>query len=250
MADITSLNNPVVKDIVRLRTHRKRHDPERFLIEGIRLVERATLAGVDMAAVFVSEGVSYPGAVTVSAPVMAKISGRRNPPAIVAVANCWPLGAFEVADASPDAWVALVGIEKPGNVGAVMRTASALGGFGVLIVNSSVDVFSTNVVRNSAGAIFALPIVELGLDQLREFASSRSARLIATVPEGGTNLWDAPLDDHVVLVMGSEASGLPEGLIAVSDDVITIPMHSASVDSLNASVSAGVVMAEVVRRRQ
>ncbi|MBT8250294.1 MAG: RNA methyltransferase [Acidimicrobiia bacterium] len=258
MVDITSLNNPVVKDVVRLRTHRKRHDPERFLIEGMRLIERARAAGVDMAAVFASEGVSYPGAVSVSVPVMAKMSGRRNPPAIVAVANCWPLApSFEGAGATPETrddysgwWVALVGIEKPGNVGAVMRTASALGASGILIVDSAVDVFSTNVVRNSAGAIFSLPIVEIGSDQLREFAASRSALLVATVPDGGTNLWDAPLEDAVVLLVGSEANGLPEDLIAASDAVVTVPMHTSSVDSLNASVSAGIVMADLVRRRQ
>ncbi len=258
MVDISSPNNPIVKDVVRLRTHRRRHDEGRFLIEGARLIEKAAAAGVDLAAVFVVEREAYPGSVSVSRTAMTKMSGRRNPPDALAVANCWPLSpdesttpamASEPATTTDAWWVALVGIEKPGNVGAIMRSSAALGASGVLIVDSGVDVFSSNVVRNSAGALFSLPIVEIESDLLHDFAAARSARLVGTVPEGGTNLWHANLDDAVIVLIGSEANGLPREVLETCDELVTVPMHPTSVDSLNASVSAGIVMAELLRRR-
>lgn len=211
-------------------------------------MERAAAAGVELLAVYARAGVHFPEATSVSDAAMAKMSGRTHPPDVLAVARIWETTSLPPATAA-GWWVALVGVEKPGNVGAMLRSASALGADGVLLVDSRVDVFSANVVRNSAGALFSVPVAFTSESGLRQFAAERSAQLIATVPEGGRRPWELDLTGSIVVCVGNEAAGLPPGLIEAADAALTVPMRASSVDSLNASVTTGIVLAEVVRQR-
>ena len=247
MAELTSVSNPRVKDIVKLRNRRLHHDPGRFLIDEERLVIRALQAGIEVDDIYRLDGSKLGEGTVVSREVMVKMSGRQNPPMALAVAMSWDLA--EPEPTADESWLALVEIEKPGNVGAVLRTAAALGFTGVVLVDSAVDPFLPNVVRNSMGALFTVQVAAIDQSRLPDFVKARSARLVAAVSSGGAAPWDQDLGSPIVIAIGSESSGLSDSLIEAADDQVTIPMADDSLDSLNASVSAAILMSESVRQR-
>ena len=241
--EITSRANPRVKDVVKLRQNRLRHDPGRFVIEGRRLVERAKAAGVELIDVYATASADWKGATLVSEGVMDKMSGGNRQ--VVAVARSWDLKPPAVGDR--ERWLALVSVEKPGNIGAVLRSASALGFTGVVVVDSAADVFGANGVRNSMGALFTLPVVSLSGNELAAFCAERDAALIAAVSADGLGFQEASLGPPVVIAIGSESEGLPSWLVAAADQLVTIPMADPALDSLNASIAAALLMAESMR---
>ncbi|QNN21085.1 RNA methyltransferase [Planctomycetales bacterium ZRK34] len=247
---ITSVNNPRVKEIVRLQTkssQRKRSGL--FCVETERELRRAIAAGFQITDSYVCpelyRGQMPPAGYTVvSEPVLRKIAYRENPQGLVVVmrAKTTPL-----AQAPRDGMiVVLSALEKPGNIGAILRSADAAGAGAVMIDQCDFDVFNPNTVRASTGAVFSLPIVCADRETLIDCFKQRGTKIIALSPDGSIDYTQADLGGDAALVLGAEAEGLDAAWRDAADLLVRIAMRG-TVDSLNVSVSAALVMFEAVR---
>ena len=146
-------------------------------------------------------------------------------------------------------WLVIESIRSPGNLGTILRTAEATGASGVIFVGPQADPFDPRVVRASMGGIFHLKLVRTTLAELRSWARSGGVRLIGLVPRA-PRLWtDLPLDRPTALLVGEERQGLTAGAAALCDTAVRLPMVG-SADSINVAVATGVMLYELVRRRQ
>ncbi len=149
---------------------------------------------------------------------------------------------------TPPFVVIIEGVEKPGNLGAILRTADAAGVDGVVVCAGATDLHNPNVVRASLGALFTLPLAEASTSQVITWLQQQQIRAIAASPHGTTPYTAVALTAGVAIVMGSEAHGLDPAWIAAADALVTIPMHGR-LDSLNLSAATAVMLYEVVRQR-
>ena len=248
---ITSTSNPRIKAIRRLAKRRERAAERLFLIEGRRELDRAVAAGVEIEVVVSAGDVAAPpGAevLEVSRSVLDALVYREGGDAVVAVARMFDtsLGALRLP---PDPLVLVAaGIEKPGNLGAMLRTAAAAGVDALVVADPVTDVFNPNVVRASVGALFTVPTV-VG-EAPAVVAALDGLRVLATTPDGAVPHWAADMTRGTAIVIGSEAGGLPTEWLEAAHERIVVPMPGArGVDSLNASSTAAVVLFEAVRQR-
>jgi TrmH family RNA methyltransferase len=142
------------------------------------------------------------------------------------------------------------GIEKPGNLGAIMRTAAAAGADAMVTVGGTVDPFNPNVVRSSTGALFTLPLAVSSWEETGPWLEEHEIGVVGASPDGDLSLWEADLSGPVAIVVGAEDAGLSEQATATARKMVVIPQTDRGVDSLNASVAAAVVLFEVVRQRR
>lgn len=250
---ITSSANPLVKELVRLRSRRHRDRSGKFVIEGVRPLLMAAGAGVDILQLVVAPelGATAPlddvPVVEMAAGPFRKASIRQNPDGVLAVA-----GRLETRLESLTAPTRLVlvveGVEKPGNLGAILRTADGAGVDAVVVAEPATDVHNPNVVRASQGALFTVPLATATADETVTWLRNSDLRLAATTPVGGRAPWEVNLTDPVAIAVGAETAGLGDRLLAAADERLRIPMAGRA-DSLNASVTAAIVLFEAVRQR-
>jgi TrmH family RNA methyltransferase len=260
---ITSPANPRIKRLVRLRGRRERDESGLFLIEGYRELRRALAAAVEVAELYCCPalylGENEPGLVEAAAAAGAEVvavtespfrkaSYRDRPEGLLAVARQFPTG-LERLRTGPDSLLLVVeGIEKPGNLGTMLRTAEAAGAAAVVVCDPATDPFNPNVVRASLGTLFSLPLVvgdtPGAIARLRELG----IRTVATTPSASMPHWEADLTGPLAVLVGSEQYGLSAAWLAAADRKVVIPMPG-SVDSLNAAMAAGIVLFEAVRQR-
>jgi RNA methyltransferase, TrmH family len=246
---ITSVDNPRVKEVVRLRRSRERRLTGLFVVEGLREVERARAAGLRFRAEYTAPELvsaetlagTSPAAEQVSARVLRHMTYRGEPEGVVAVVEA-PNRRLP-----PDASLILVavGVEKPGNLGAMARSAEAAGADALLVADGSFDPWNPNAVRASTGAVFTLPILASSLDEVLALPLRR----VAAVVGAATRYTDVDLRPPTALVVGAEDRGLDERWQRAADDEVSIPVNSRTVDSLNASAAATVLLFEAVRQR-
>jgi TrmH family RNA methyltransferase len=252
---ITSTSNPRVQAVVRLRKRRGREAAGLFLVEGRREVARAVEAGVGIETLYVCPelgAAADAGATEVSAAVFARMSYREGPDGVLAVARAFPTDLGRL-DPPADALVLVVaGLEKPGNLGAVVRSAAAAGAFAVVAADPVTDVFNPNTVRASQGALFALPLAVGDAPEVRRWLDAHHIPAYAAGP-GGSSLapWDLPLAAAAALVVGAEDRGLDDAWFDHAAAPVSIPMpgRARGVDSLNAANAAAVLLFEAVRQR-
>lgn len=257
---ITSPSNERVKATVRLmRERRERTSTGRFVIEGFRELTRAVDAGLDLESVFICPELYLKGnestlveraGVTpteVTKQVFAKLSYRDRPEGLLAVARAFDVSLGALPDA-PSLVLVVEGIEKPGNLGAMLRTACAAGVEAVIVCDEVTDVFNPNVIRSSVGMVFSVPIAVAATDAAVVWLRARSIPLIATTPAAEASLWQADMRAACALAVGSEQYGASDALLAAADQRIVIPMPGTA-DSLNAAQAAAVVLFEAVRQR-
>jgi RNA methyltransferase, TrmH family len=240
---ITSTDNARVKEVARLRRGRERHASGLFVAEGRREVERALAAGLTVRETYVAPELlpGWPHAATeVSARVLARMSYRSEPEGVLAVVEV-PGRTLPV-----DATLVLVavGIEKPGNLGALARTAAAAGA-DALLVHGATDAWNPNAIRASTGAVFTLPIVPTTLADVVSLPMQK----VAAVVGAATPYTRADLTPPSALLVGAEDEGLDESWRAVADVEVSIPVRGDAVDSLNASAAAAVLLYELLRQR-
>ena len=263
MTEITSTTNPQIKALVRLRSRRERDREGRFLIEGFRELTRALDAGVAIEALYTSPdlylGHNEPalveraaeagaGVTLVSEAAFRKASYRDRPEGLLAVARQFPTGLDRIDLSGAPLVLVAEGIEKPGNLGTMLRTADAAGASGVVVADPTTDPFNPNVVRASLGTLFTVPIaVADSPDAIAAFRGAGVAILAAT-PDGTVAHHAVDLTVAVAIAVGSEQYGLTEAWLDAADARIVIPMPG-SVDSLNAAMAAGVLLFEAVRQR-
>ena len=239
---ITSVDNPRVKDVLRLRKGRERRRAGLFVAEGPREVERAIAAGLTIVATYVAPTlIDWPGGEEVSERVLAKMAYRAEPEGVLAIVE------IPQRELPPHASLLLVavGIEKPGNLGAMARTADAAGADALLVGNANVDPWNPNAIRASTGAVFTLPI----LDTTPEHTRQLQARKVAAVLGAPHKHTDERYTDPTAFLIGAEDAGLTATWLAVADTTVEIPMQGAAADSLNASAAAAVLLFEARRQR-
>ena len=247
---ITSIENPRVKEVLRLRRSAQRRRTGLFVAEGRREVERAAASGLVVRAVYVApeligdwgdDGARDVSATDVSAKVLAHMSYRAEPEGVLAVVEA-PRRA--VPD-DPTLLLVAVGIEKPGNLGAMARTADAAGADALLVGDGRADPWNPNAIRASTGAVFTLPIVEITREELAELPVQKVAGTLGAA----TAHADADLTKPTAIMIGAEDAGLPEDWRALADVEVEIPMRGRTADSLNASAAAAILLFEAVRQR-
>ncbi len=260
---ITSLTNPRVKAAVRLRDRREREFTGLTIVDGAREILRALDAGVRVETLFLAEELlrtpdahavadrlrHRPSVLPVSPEVLAKVAFGERSDGIVAIVET-PTASFAELVLPDDALIVVVeGVEKPGNLGAVLRTADGAGVAAVIAADPLTDPFNPNAIRASLGTIFALPVVSATSAGTLDWLVERGIRPLATIVEAATGYMDADLTGPIAIVLGSEASGLSPVWRHSGVIPIAIPMLG-SADSLNVSIAAAVVLYEAVRQRR
>ena len=262
MEQITSRCNPIVarfRQIARATTPTERT----VLIEGPRLIEEALAAGVQVELVAVSTATATarrPAAVLdrldpaatrlvrVSPSVMEALSPVSTPSGLVALGTLQPAGFGAAAPPPRPLVIGLLGVQDPGNTGAVIRAVEAGGATGVVTVGGA-DPYGWKALRGSMGSAFRLPVVR-NLDPAGTLAEAdtRGLRVLAAVPRGGTPVSDSNLRGPCLVWLGGEGGGLDTGVVDTADDVVSIPMHPP-VESLNIAVAAALIVYEAARQR-
>jgi TrmH family RNA methyltransferase len=239
---ITSLDNPRVKEVVRLRSGRERRRLGLFVAEGRREVERAQAAGLRAVATYFAPSLlAWDTGEEVSERVLARMAYRAEPEGVLAV---FEAPARELPQGGT-LYLVAVGIEKPGNLGAMARTAEAAGADALVVAEAQVDVYNPNAIRASTGSVFTLPVVEATLDDVRGLG----AQVVAAAVGAETRYTDADLTGPTAFVVGAEDEGLDARWRAAADLTVSIPLRGTAADSLNAATAAAILLFEAVRQR-
>ena len=178
-----------------------------------------------------------------------KVSIRQRPDGILAVARHLDCDLYSITLSAEALVLVLESVEKPGNLGAILRTADGLGMEAVVVADPTTDVHNHNVVRASQGALFTVAVGVGTLSEVLAWTEASGLRLVAATPEAPTALWDSDLTGRVAVAVGGEARGLSRDLLAAAHVRVSIP-GAGAVDSLNASVASALVMYEAVRQRR
>jgi TrmH family RNA methyltransferase len=250
--DITSPGNERIKSLVRLRDRSEREQTGLFTVEGDRLYSRAVQSGLTPITTFVSEDAfeTVGEVIRVEPSVLDKASYRKRSQGIIGVFRQFETGLGHIELSANPLLLVVEGIAKPGNLGAMMRTAAAAGADAVVTVDGTVDPFNPNVVRSSTGALFTLPLAVSSWDETGLWLEDHGIGLVGASPDGEVSLWDADLTGPVAILVGAEDAGLSEQAAAIARELVVVPQTDRGVDSLNASVAAAVVLFEVVRQRR
>ena len=260
--EVTSLANPLIKDIRALALKKFRDRDGAFMAEGLKLVIDALDLGWTVRTLVFARSqrgnvaiekaaarARATGALVLEVPekILTAITRRDNAQAVLGVfAQRWmPLKDIRPRDG--EVWVALDRVRDPGNLGTVIRTVDAVGAKGVILVGETTDPFSLETVRATMGSIFAVPVARADADAFIAWRKGTGTRLVGTHLQGSVD-YRAP--DYTkgpqVLLMGNEQQGLPEKLAAACDTLIRIP-QAGRADSLNLAVATGVALYEMRR---
>ena len=239
-----------------------RGDDARLLLDGWHLLAEALSSGlrIDWVAVDVSRVPDDPALLErarasgasiadVSAAVMDAMSPVRSASGVVTVCPRPATDPGALLDPAPALVLAAFRVQDPGNVGAIVRSADAAGATGVLLDRQTADPWAWKALRASMGSTFRLPVYrdDAALDRVRAW-QRQGLRVIAADPREGVAMYDLPLTDPLVLVLGAEGAGVPHDVLAVADARVRIPMR-ARVESLNVSVAAALLAYEAARQR-
>jgi TrmH family RNA methyltransferase len=261
---ITSLQNPRVKHVVRLRDRRGRDAAGELVIEGTRALRRALDCGYRPHTVYFAvdllQGASDEVLLTdaaaagaalqaTSAAVLRKMAYRSQPEGVIGVGHQLGVRLDEMQPSECPLLVVTVDVEKPGNLGAILRSADAVGADGVIVCDGGTDVHNPNVIWSSTGAIFSVPIAEARSVEAIAWLRARGIRILATTPHADTEYTAIDLCAPIAIVMGSEQAGLTPTWLDAADLCARIPMRGL-VDSLNVAMSTTVLLYEALRQRR
>jgi RNA methyltransferase, TrmH family len=253
---IESLDNPKIKNVVKLReSSRERKELGLFLIEGHREIKLAMENNIEIENLFYSPdyikkelALEEEKIIEVSKKVFDKISYRENPDGFLAVAKSQEVKLENLKLGSAPLMIVLEAVEKPGNLGAILRTADAAGVDAVIINDPKTDIYNPNVIRASQGAVFSVPAILCSIEETVKFCKSNKIKILATTPVAKKIYTDVDYNISCAVVMGAEDKGLSEKWLASADEKIKITMHG-KVDSLNVSVSTAIILSEALRQR-
>jgi len=230
-------------------------------IEGVRIVEEAIRSGLKFKAVFFSKSgenkserllpqlAAYVETLLLPDKLFASAVPSDTPQGVAALVRCRQFTLDEVlAKVQTGPLLAIAGIQDPGNLGTMLRSAEAFGACGVVLGDGTANPFNSKVVRASAGSVFRLPLVRANLTGILGSLRDHGLRLFATSSHKGTDVREVKFVGASAIFIGSEGAGLPRELISEMDEMIAIP-HSPNVESLNAGVAASIVLYEVARQR-
>lgn len=260
---ITSLQNPRIKQLVKLRDRRPRDEAGVFLIEGYREIRRALEKGVRPGEFYFCAdwflGENEPALIAqaqaagaqlfeLTKEAFAKVAYRERPDGLLAVAPQWHRRLEDLALPAEPFLLVVESIEKPGNLGTILRSADAAGCHAVIVCDPVTDIFNPNVVRASTGVLFSVPVVVSDSPTVHAWLKEKGIRTAATTPHT-TNLYtQTDLRGPLAVIMGSEQYGLSEFWMKNSDVLVRIPM-AGQADSLNVAMATIITLFEAVRQR-
>lgn len=253
---ISSLTNPTVKAVRALHLRKAREESGLFLAEGLKIVTEAVelghapkilLCGAEASAHPLLQRAATAAraaggeVIEVTRDILAKISRRDNPQAVVGVFDQTFTPLQSLAPASARCWVALHTVRDPGNLGTIIRTADAAGCGGVILVGDCVDPFSVEAVRATMGSIFAVPVAKADTSAFIAWRARWPGSVVGTLLTATTDFREAEYRAPALILMGNEQAGLPPDLAAICDANVKIPMRGRA-DSLNLAVATGVMI--------
>jgi TrmH family RNA methyltransferase len=260
--EITSPANPRIKQLVALRRRRAREQSGVTLVEGLAEIELALAAGVRPQTLYYCPPLASPESlplaaraaaagteiVEVSRPVFEKISYREGPDGWLAVVAS-VVTALDRLELGPRPLVLIcAGLEKPGNLGAILRTADAAGVDAVIAADPVTDWGNPNVVRASKGTVFSVPVASGASEQVLDWIAGLGLAIVAATPDAKQLVTGADLTGPMAIAVGAEQTGLTSEWLERADHRVRIPMFGKA-DSLNVSISAAIITYEAVRQR-
>lgn len=260
---ISSLQNPRVKQLVKLRDRRPRDEAGVFLVEGYRQIRRALEKNVALTELYFSRDwflgenedallalAEAAGAALfeLSKDAFAKVAYRERPDGLLAVAPQWRRALEDLVLPPAPLLLVVEAIEKPGNLGTILRSADAAGCDAVIVCDPVTDIFNPNVVRASTGVLFSVPLVVAESRVVHAWLKQQHIRTAATTPHTDNIYTQTDLTGSLAVVMGSEQYGLSEFWMKGADTLVRIPM-AGQADSLNVAMATIITLFEAVRQR-
>jgi RNA methyltransferase, TrmH family len=263
---ITSVQNPRVKQLVKLRDRRTRDEEGVFLVEGYREIRRALEKKTVLRELYYAPdwflGENEPALIAeaekagarlfeLTREAFAKAAYRERPDGLIALAPQWKTALADLegkTKGSDPFFLVVEAIEKPGNLGTLLRGADAAGCDAVIVCDPVTDLFNPNVVRASTGVLFSMPCLVAGKEDVLAWLRGRKIRTVATTPAAKTLHSGADLRGPLAIVMGSEQYGLSDYWLKNADLPVRIPM-AGQADSLNVAMAAVITLFEAVRQR-
>ncbi|HXH17557.1 MAG TPA: RNA methyltransferase [Chitinophagales bacterium] len=263
MPQITSEKNPKIQRIIRLREKARQRSMERlFVIEGIREITLALKGGYRLTEIFFCRRLARQDAlaalkannpkatwVEISENAYEKIAMRETTEGVIAVAEMRDIKLEQIKLAENPFLLVVESVEKPGNLGALLRTTDAAALDAVLVCDPHADLFSPNVIRSSLGCLFTQQIAFCTAQEAISWLRKKGVKILAATPGNARHYASVDFTQPAAIVVGSEATGLSSEWLREADAKIFIPMRGV-IDSLNVSVSAAIILFEAVRQRQ
>ncbi len=250
-----------MKEVVKLRDRRPRDESGLFIIEGYRELKRALDAGRKLQTLFYcpelflgsNEGALKEQCKTAlhlecTPEVFAKISYRDRPDGLLAIAPQVHLKLSDLKLKANPFIVVAEAIEKPGNLGTILRSSDAAGVDAVIVCDPTTDIHNPNVVRSSVGTLFTLPVVEATVEETFAFLKQNNIAIVAATPHAKEQFTEANFKVSLAIVVGTEQYGLSENWMKSADIAVRIPMFGVA-DSLNVASATTLLLYEVVRQR-
>ena len=259
---IEGRHNALVKELRQAFARAERTEDGSCAIEGLRIVEEATRSGLRFRAIFFKES-----AQNLAERLLPQIGANvdtlllpdklfdatvpsETPQGVAALVRMKEFSLGDILERlQVGPVVVLAGLQDPGNLGTILRSAEAFGAGGVLLGEGTVSPFNPKVVRASAGSVFRLPVARAKLSGALGLMKERSLRRVATASHKGTPLAQANLSGPLAIFVGSEGTGLSRELIKEMDEIVAIP-QAPQVESLNVGVATSIVLYELMRQRQ
>lgn len=253
---ITSKTNPQVKNLIHLQKTSERKEQQLIVVEGRREIERALKNNFLLEKLFAcaeicgeTTKIEAKETIWVSKDVFEKAAYRSNSDGLIALFRPVYNSLEKLTLNENPLIIVLEAVEKPGNLGAVLRTADAAAADAVIVCDPKTDIYNPNTIRSSLGCIFSVPVVACTSTEAIQWLKTKQIAIYTTYLEAAINYLDADFRKASAIVMGTEATGLSAQWIKAADQNLIIPMLGIA-DSLNVSVSAAVVVFEALRQRR
>jgi TrmH family RNA methyltransferase len=260
---VSSLQNPHIKNLLLLQEKpRERKEQNLIIIEGIREIRLAILAGFNVIQLiyckelmselelenWISTSASPIDLVEVPIDIYNRVAYRKDHEGAIALANPKRILFDDLILPLSPLYLVLETVEKPGNLGALLRTADAANLDGVIICDPQTDIYNPNAIRSSIGCIFTVPVVTASTPEAIAWFRSKNIRMFGTALTATSVYSETNLCGPAAIIMGSEAYGLSKTWLDEADELIRIPMNG-KIDSMNVSASAAIVVFEALRQR-
>jgi TrmH family RNA methyltransferase len=231
-------------------------------VEGVRMIEEAVRSGLRFQAIFFSERgsnhatrllpqiSSHTEALLLPDDVFSSAVSTESPQGVAALVRLKPAKLDDLLQSNSDPLLlGLAGLQDPGNLGTIIRSAEAFSARAILLGAGTVSQFNPKVARASAGALFRHPLIRVNLPETIARVKQLGFHLLATSSRKGVPLADSDLSGPSMIVIGNEGAGVPREILSMADELITIP-HAPQVESLNAGIAASIVLYEAARQRK
>lgn len=260
---VTSRQNALVKDLRKAFSQSEPTESGHIAIEGLRIIEEAIRSGLRFQAIFFSDAGSPHAArllpqigshvevLQLPDDVFTSAVSTESPQGVAALVKLRPHKLEDLLEQSSAnaLLVGVAGIQDPGNLGTIIRSAEAFGARAVLLGEKTVSQVNPKAVRASAGSLFREPLLRVKMAETIPLMKQQGIRVLATSSHKGKPLHEANFTGATMVIVGNEGAGVPQEILALADELVNIP-HSARVESLNAGIAASILLYEAARQRK